>query len=329
MEVIMRKNCKQLIIGTALSLLFCTSALSGCGNSKDSYSSDPTDFYAETAAAAQDNSYSNDAESYEAENSGNGMDTANNAEPINYEAKIIKNASIVMTAIDVNKAYKMLLDYAAANSGYEFERSLSSSNGYITINATIKVKPDKLDDLVDYASQCGTVLSSNISSEDITAEYYDAQIRLENKRINLKNYYKLLENAVTTEEIITIQNHIDNLTAEIESYEGQLKLWNSLVQESTLTIYITQEDNPEAIEEKIEWDSLSLDKMLRFMGNGFKKTCNAIISAIQWIAVVIVSFSPVIVIAGIVIIVIILKKKKTKKIKKEDNNKEISEDPKL
>ncbi len=331
----MKKNCKQFILGTALSLLFCTAALSGCGKSKDSYSSDPINsydnaaIYVETTAAAQYDGYSDRAESYEEEKSGNVMGTANNTQPIDYQAKIIKNASINMTAIDVNKAYKMLLDYAAANSGYEFERSLSSSNGYTTINATIKIKPDKLDDLVDYASQCGNVVNSNISSEDITAEYYDAQIRLENKRINLKNYYKLLENAVTTEEMVTIQNQIDNLTAEIEAYEGQLKLWNSLVQESTLTIYITQEDNPEAIEEKIEWNSLSLDKMLRFMGNGFKKTCNAIISVIQWIAVVLVSFSPVIVISGIVIVIIVLKKKKAKKVKKaESNNKEISEESK-
>jgi hypothetical protein len=45
-----------------------------------------------------------------------------------------------MTRNRCEQGLKMLLDYAAANSGYEIERSLSSSNGTIQHKCNYKNK---------------------------------------------------------------------------------------------------------------------------------------------------------------------------------------------
>lgn len=230
-----------------------------------------------------------------------------------YTSKVIRNAKVNIRAVDVKNAYAQYLNYIKENGGYEFSMDMSSSEDYTTINATLKIKPSCLDDAVAYASECGDVTYGNVSSEDITSEYYDAKIRLENKYKNLEKYYEYLENAHQMDEIIQLQNQIDIITSDIEAFEGRLRMWDALTNESTIQISFAQKNDPNQIDEEFDWNTMTAEKMGRHMLNGFKKTCNAIFSVVQWLIIVIVTLIPVIVIAGVVITIIILRIKVKKK----------------
>lgn len=299
----MKKLCVLLSVIILLSLTACSS------QSSFDYISPETGIGKTNSSKQSDMEYITQA-----------FSTAETADTLNisYEngteniKKIIKNASLSLETYEVKEAYSKLLDYAKTCGGYEFSRNLNEVGDYISIEAVIKINPQSLDDLLGYAGECGDIRYSNVSSDDITTEYYDIEIRLENKRRNLEKYYEYLAAAKNVDEMIKLQNEIDRITAEIESYEGQLRLWNALIEESTVTLSIYQKNDPNNLE-PVDWSSMTAEKMGALMLNGFKSVCNVILAILQWLVIILFSALPFIIIAVLLIFIFVKISKANKK----------------
>ena len=208
------------------------------------------------------------------------------------ERKIIRNASLDITAEDASELYSSIVAYGAELGGYEFSYSVSNYEAYSVIHATFKVPPERLNDFVSFIGDRGEVVNSSMSSEDITDSYYDALTRLDTKRRSLDQYYRLLRDAKGVEEIVYIQRVIDGITEDIESLEGRMRVWNSQVDMSTVNLYIRQVNDPLQIRKEINWNTLSLDDMAYLIRRGFVTMTNTILSLAQWLVVALVGYSP-------------------------------------
>ena len=208
-----------------------------------------------------------------------------------------------------------LAEFAKQNGGREISVSKSTdtygSYDYININAELKIKPDKLDDFIALAEKTDKVTSSEVSTNDVTQEYYDIKIRLETKKEALKNYYKLLKDAKTIEESLEVQRYITDLTAEIESMEGMLKYYDSKVNLSSIHLTIRQQVKLHVgAEDDFEWDSLSFSDFITLIKNGFLTVVNFLWSLLLWIIIITIALSPLLLIAGIIIFIIRRHRKK-------------------
>lgn len=151
---------------------------------------------------------------------GEGSSSSNNANSGSGDEvnkKIIKNAEVDMTAKDVNECYDKILKYVENLNGYEFSKNMSTSSDYVTINSQIKISPENLQNALDYFSECGKVINSSTSTNDITTQYIDVQIRLENKKKNLEKYYEYYQKAATMEEALMLQDKIDALLPRLKA----------------------------------------------------------------------------------------------------------------
>lgn len=218
--------------------------------------------------------------------------------------KITKNARLDLEADSSQGAYDKLLGWAKQIGGYEFSRQASTDNTYLVISAQIKLPQEQLDAFLAFAQSVGKVINCSTESKDITSEYYDIQTRLDTKRKSLDKYYEFLKNAQSMDEMLKIQNQIDTLTADIESMEGQIKLWDSLVNESTVTITIREKQDPAKIQKDINWSSLSLGDMLTVMKNGLLTVCSALVTVLQWALIVVVAALPVCLLVFIVVLIV-------------------------
>lgn len=236
--------------------------------------------------------------------------------------KIIQTARMDMETEDTLALYQKLTAWASSNGGFEFSKNQYKSGDSIVMEATLKLPPEKLNSFFDFAAQSGTVINSNIDSQDITDSYYDVQTRLESKRKSLERYYELLKNTQTVEEIVTVQQSINQLTEEIEALEGKLKLWDSKVDYSDVHLFIREYSDPIKIKKDFDWNTMSFDDMLYMMKQGFLGVVNTVASCLQWVAIVLVSASPVLLplLAVVLLIVYIAKYKKKKISKKEQEN---------
>lgn len=228
---------------------------------------------------------------------------------VDYEDKIIRSANLVIESSDAQKCYDTLAQYAKQNGGSEIRVSKSSDTyghyDYINIDADLKIAPEKLNDFIALAEKTDKVISSEVSSDDITQEYYDIKIRLETKKEALNSYYKMLKQAKTIQEALEVQRYIADLTSEIESMEGMLKYYDSKVDLSSIHLSIRQQVKIHAgAEDDFEWDSLSFSDFITLIKNGFLSVVNFLWSLLLWLIIIIAAISPLLLVAGIVFFII-------------------------
>lgn len=238
--------------------------------------------------------------------------------PVAGEKKIIRNGSMDLQADDVAEAYQKYLAEVSALGGYEFSKNFSTSNSYQYLNVTLKIPAEHLDTCMNIAADSDyfKIINSSVSADDVTSQYTDTSIRLQTKRATLEKYYDMLAQATTMEQIIMLQQEIDTLTADIESFEGMLKLWDSQVKESTLSLYIQQSSDPNHIVKDIDWKILNIETMGALIQNIFLRVSSGIITLIQWVIILIIGVSPILLVIAAVVILICLLVKRRKKAQK-------------
>ena len=228
------------------------------------------------------------------------------------ERVIIWNASMDIEAKDASELHGKLAERVAELGGYEFGNDIQHHQMYSVVKATFKVPPSQLQPFLAYAAEEGKVINRSLTSDDVTESYYDAQLRLESTRKTLEQYYKFMETAENLDEVLRLQRRIDEITTEIEAFEGRLRMWDVLSDMATVSVYIRQQNDPVKIEREINWSALSADDMGWLIKRGFVSVTSGIMTALQWIAVVVLVTSPLW-IPGLIIFIVIWRRRKKRK----------------
>ncbi len=142
---------------------------------------------------------------------------------------MIYHASVKVEAKDPDSAAAQVARLAKKYDGYV----LSSGNNY----TTIRIKSAQLKDAINDVSGIGKVTDKNISGNDVTEEYTDYQIRLENAEKARSRYLELLAKANTVGETLAVEKELERLNGEIDLLKGKMSRIGHLVDYSTLTVY--------------------------------------------------------------------------------------------
>ena len=276
------------------------------------YDSYDYDALAPATAAAWDGGYNNEV-LYE-------METLSAQLPAG--RKIIRDANLSIQADSVEEAYAGILASMNFLGGYEFKRDMSGEGKSAYLRATVKIPAAKLDEFLSSAKGVGKVLNSHITSSDITDEYYDSETRLKTLEKTLEKYYEFLENATKIDDQLRISNQISDITYQIESLKGRMRKWDSLVEYSTVDLYISATPEPYVEEREIKWNSLSFEDVKYLATSGLVGITSAIVSMFQWILIIFIALSPIVIPLVIIIIVILKVTKKRRNKKLIEKNKE-------
>ena len=71
---------------------------------------------------------------------------------------------------------------------------------------------------------------------DVTAEFRDIEIRLQNARAVRARLEELLAKAQNVEDALKVERELERISGEIESMSGKLKLFRELISFSTITV---------------------------------------------------------------------------------------------
>ncbi|MCL1597758.1 MAG: DUF4349 domain-containing protein [Actinomycetia bacterium] len=105
---------------------------------------------------------------------------------------------------------------------------------------TIRIPTDRFDDAVARIGDLGENVSSTLSSQDVTEEYVDLEGRLNYWRDQDAFYTRLMEEATTIDDLVTIQTRMQEVLLNIEQIEGRLRYLDSRTQFATLTVGLTE-----------------------------------------------------------------------------------------
>lgn len=156
--------------------------------------------------------------------------------------KVIKNGDMSIQVGDIKKAQNQVNTILKKNKAYIQKENFRNTDVDDNLEIAIRVPHQNFDALVNsFSDGVGSVLSKNISSDDVTQEYTDVSIKLGNKKIYLEKYRDMLKSAKTTKDMLEIQENIRALEDEIDIAEGRLHFIDDRVNYSTLNLSLHRE----------------------------------------------------------------------------------------
>ena len=163
-----------------------------------------------------------------------------------FDAKVIRDGSVDLRlapgSFGVSSA--QIRQIAADLGGYvasgESRVEQFDDERYASGWFTIRIPSDRFDDAVERVEALGERVSASLSSQDVTEEYVDLEGRLNYWREQEAFYARLMQEATTIEELVTVQTRMQDVLLNIEQIEGRLRYLDSRTDFETLTVGLTE-----------------------------------------------------------------------------------------
>lgn len=160
--------------------------------------------------------------------------------------KIIRNVSIDAQTKEYDKAIDDIRAEVVLLGG--FEESFRSSgksyyqNGVYSRSAymMLRLPAAQLDAFLSKVGGMVNVLSQSSNAQNVTSEYYDIQARIRVLESEREAYEEMLKQSMDIDYLLQVKDRLYNVIEEIESYETRLKLLDSKVAYSTVTISLAE-----------------------------------------------------------------------------------------
>lgn len=154
--------------------------------------------------------------------------------------KLITTVYMTVESKEYDTLSKNLLEKLEAAGGYveNSKVSVRGVNNLRQATMVLRVPADKLDLLKETVEQGATVTNYEESSVDVSLTYADLEGRLLSLRAEQTALTAMLEKADSVSATIEIQKRLSQVRGEIESIESQLRVLDSKISFSTLTLTI-------------------------------------------------------------------------------------------
>ena len=256
----MKKNRLTFLLSL---LLIASLLLSGCGSSAKTESAASYDMAAPAEAPAAmyaaEEAYEPEAE-YGAYNgiaasgatvSGKAENTAEKSASAGQmkAEKIIYSAYAEIETTDYDKTVKGVYDMVERFGGFMQSTSISgnnyyrSSRGLVNLRSasfTLRIPCEHFNELTNSLSELGNVPYCNTSSENVTAQYYDVQSRMDAYKTQETRLMEMLAIAETVEDMLAIQQQLTEVQYEIDSLQSRLTNYDRQVSYSTVNLTVTE-----------------------------------------------------------------------------------------
>jgi Domain of unknown function (DUF4349)/Putative zinc-finger len=156
---------------------------------------------------------------------------------------IARTAEITITGRDFAKTRAALDDLLRRHQGYMGQLNvLTPTEGARSLTATLRVPADQLDPALGDLRTLGRVQSESQSGEEVSAQYVDLEVRLQNARNTEQRLTALLSQRTgTLSDVLEVETESSRVRGEIESMEAEKKLLDTRITFATLNVTIFEE----------------------------------------------------------------------------------------
>jgi hypothetical protein len=164
--------------------------------------------------------------------------------------RVIRTAELVVDiprdAFDAR--FAEAVDIAEENGGFVAESDSRNRSGSLTL----RVPAERFDETLRALRDLGTIGFESLRGRDVTAEYVDLQARLRIAKARREVLLELMQEAVSIEQTIRVQNALDDTQLRVEQLQGQLRLLDDQTSFATVTLHL----NEEGVERQVEPPSI-------------------------------------------------------------------------
>ena len=162
--------------------------------------------------------------------------------------KVIRNGHVEFEVEKFDAAVDVIDAAAKAEGGFlDTKTSARGANGKVSGTVVARVLPDHLDAFLARIAGLGTLKTQRIEAEDITKAYTDTDARLRNARKMEEQLLGLLEkNNGKVTDLLKVEEELGRVRSGIEEMQAELKVFDSQLAYSTVTIALAEKDLSQA-----------------------------------------------------------------------------------
>ncbi len=302
-----------------LLILALALALAGCGSAKSSgsYAAEPVAPAAAYDTGSYYDSYYPAEESMEmagvnqaaSPSAAGGLGSNSRVDPDArpMSEKVIYNGNVRLETTEFDAAVERINELIAECEGYLESSSVSGSNyrsiskgetGARSASYTIRVPSVNFSRMMGTLPEIGNVPYSEISSRNVTREYYDVQARLDAFKTQEARLLEMLSVAETVKDMLEIQQQLTEVQYEIDSLTGTLRYYDDQVSYSTvyLSVQEVREYTPEPTITLSYKERMvkGFRESLAATANFFKEFALWFVTSLPWLIPLVLAFALVI-----------------------------------
>lgn len=148
------------------------------------------------------------------------------------ERKLIYTGNLRLQVTSLTSTESAIQDWVSAFKGYI---TSSSTNGR-NLNVTARIPAKSFFSAFDEAGNLGTVENRDISTEDVTEQFYDLSTRLNTRKIFRERLQSYLSNAKDMKDLLSIEAELSNVQSDIEVMEGRFRRLSNQIDYATIHI---------------------------------------------------------------------------------------------
>lgn len=208
---------------------------------------------------------------------------------------------------ELTRKYKGYIE----SSDFYMDRRYDDKIDLRSYHVIIKIPRDTSADFVKDLTKVGKINNISQSSNDLTKDYKDVNLRLETKKKELDKLNQLMEKSENIEETMAISQRILEVESEIDQINSNLRDLDQRVAYNTFTIFLR---------EVYDYNDISKNNP-RFgerISEAFGNSIGIFLNSIMDLLVIMVSYWPILVILILIIILIVRFRKKKNKTKKSE-----------
>lgn len=171
------------------------------------------------------------------------------------ETKLRRGGEVSTTAIDRDTErrilFSALLSMAVENpdsANVSLTTIAGKYHGYVnqlgTFQTIIRVRSEYFNQAMEEIEMLGNIQRRSIRGQDVTEDYFDYQIRLENAEKTRQRYLVLLNRANTVEEALKVERELERINENIDLLKGRISRIDHLHEYSTITIQLSERKKP-------------------------------------------------------------------------------------
>ena len=154
------------------------------------------------------------------------------------DRKIIRTATVTLETEQVSARFEDVGNIAAGAGGFVASSSFGNSGDKQTASVTIRVPNDRYQDVLGQLRKLGSVTGEQSNASDVTEQYTDLDSRLRNLRATEAQYLEFLTRAENLNDVLTVQDRLNNVRAEIEQVQGRIQLLSNQADLATITTHL-------------------------------------------------------------------------------------------
>jgi hypothetical protein len=208
--------------------------------------------------------------------------------------KIIYNAGIDLLVDNLTEASAKLDNLVKDHRGLVAQSDVNT-NPHFPRSGTwrVRIPVDGFGDFVRQVAQLGEALKDKVDSQDITEKYFDYQVRIDNKKVQVDRLQKIIrEQTGKISELLEAERELARVTTELEELKGAVTLWDNQV--ALATVDVTMSERRQSI-------APAPPSFAQSVSRTFSDSLGNLVSFLQAVALVVVAlvpWTPVIVLFG-------------------------------